>query len=59
MIPFLVRKSFLIEFWIDYIVAPGFLFVNTIFIFFIYYFIIVLFRYIFLTILQFKKFTSL
>jgi hypothetical protein len=43
MIPFLVRKSFLIEFWIDYIVAPGFLFVNTIFIFFIYYFIIVLF----------------
>ena len=59
MIPFLVRKSFLIEFWIDYIVAPGFLFVNTIFIFFNYYFIIVLFRYIFLTILQFKKFTSL
>lgn len=43
MIPFLVRKSFLIEFWIDYIVALGFLFVNTIFIFFIYYFIIVLF----------------
>ena len=34
MIPFLVRKSFLIEFWIDYIVAPGFLFVNTIFVFF-------------------------
>ena len=43
MIPFLVRKSFLIEFWIDYIVAPAPLFVNTIFIFFIYYFIIVLF----------------
>lgn len=42
MIPFLVRKSFLIEFWIDYIVAPAPLFVNTIFIFFICYFIIVL-----------------
>lgn len=35
MIPFLVRNSFLIDFWIDYIVAPALYFVNTIFIFFI------------------------
>lgn len=34
MIPFLVRKSFLIDLWIDYIVAPEFSFVNTIFLFF-------------------------
>lgn len=35
MIPFLVRNSFLIDLWIDYIVAPAHYFVNTIFVFFI------------------------
>lgn len=30
MIPFLVRNSFLIDLWIDYIVAPALYFVNTI-----------------------------
>ena len=35
MIPFLVRNSFLIDLWIDYIVEPALYFVNTIFAFFI------------------------
>ena len=34
--PFLVRFSFLDFLWIDIIIAPGFLFVNTIFDFYLY-----------------------